>query len=324
MPDLPRQMAPTQIISPDDTQEVGQRLDRFLGRAFRDRSRSQIQRLIEDHNVLVDGQPTKAGYRIRGKEQIEIRLPKPVAAAAVAEPIPLEIIYEDADLAVVNKPAGMVVHVGAGVNRGTLVNALLHHFGQLSQSGGTERPGIVHRLDKQTSGLLVVAKNDFSHLSLSRQFQMRTVTKRYLALVHGEFGKDHGEIKAPIGRDRVHRIKMSTRASLAREAHTSFQVRERFPKFTLLELRIKTGRTHQIRVHLSSMKHPVVGDTLYGAPGRIVLPGTRLSVPTLQRNFLHAAVLEFSHPRTQELLQFSCELPGTLLRFLENLRRPRM
>ena len=320
--DRPTQAVPTQVIFPDDKRDVGERLDRFLSAAIRDRSRSQIQRLIEGHNVLVDGQPTKAGYRIRGKEQIEIRLLEPVAAGAAAEPIPLEIVYEDADLAVVNKPAGMVVHIGAGVNRGTLVNALLHHFGQLSRWGGADRPGIVHRLDKQTSGLLVVAKNNFCHLNLSRQFQLRAVTKKYLALVHGEFRTDRGEIKAPIGRDRLHRIKMSTHASLAREAYTLFQVRERFTKFTLLELDIKTGRTHQIRVHLSSVKHPVVGDTLYGAPGRIVLPGTQLSVPTLQRNFLHAAVLEFSHPRSQKLLQFSCELPGALLQFLENLRRP--
>jgi 23S rRNA pseudouridine1911/1915/1917 synthase len=311
----------SKVILPQEPNR-NQRLDRFLSESFPERSRSQIQKWIEDQNVLVDGKPAKSGYRIRGKEHVEVQLPGARPSTCQPEAIPLEIIYEDKDLAVINKPAGMVVHSGAGANQGTLVNALLHHFGELSKSGGPHRPGIVHRLDKQTSGLLVVAKNDLSHLSLSRQFQSRKVTKQYIALVHGEFETNGGEIKAPIGRDRIHRTRMTTRTSRAREAHTTFQVKDRFPKFTLLELSIKTGRTHQIRVHLSSIRHPVVGDTLYGAPGRIRLPGTQTLVPTLSRNFLHAAHLEFSHPRTEALVKFYCPLPPALGQFLERLRNP--
>jgi 23S rRNA pseudouridine1911/1915/1917 synthase len=298
-----------------------QRLDQFLTQIFQDRSRSQIQKWIRDQLVLVDGLPTRSAYRIQGNEQIEVRLPESKPATTVPEPIPLDIVYEDSDLAVVNKPAGLAVHTGAGVDRGTLVNALLHHLRHLSRSGGEDRPGIVHRLDKQTSGLLVVAKNDFSHLSLARQFQSRSVTKEYIALVHGELKKDQDEIRAPIGRDRVHRTRMSTRSVRAREAYTLFRVRERFARFTLLEINIKTGRTHQIRVHLSSIRHPIVGDTLYGAPGRIVLPDTSSPVPTLDRNFLHAAALEFSHPRNHQRMRFQCNLPPSLQNLLEKLRQ---
>lgn len=301
-------------------ENVHQRLDRFLNEAFPERSRSQIQKWIRDQSVLIDGQPAKASYKIRGKEQIEVQPSESTTLSAVAEAIPLDIFHEDDDLAVINKPAGMVVHVGAGVHKGTLVNALLHHFGGLSRSGGVDRPGIVHRLDKQTSGLIVVARNDFSHLSLSRQFQSRNVTKKYIALVHGEVEKNFGEIRTSIGRDRVHRIRMSTRAPHAREAYTSFRVQERFQRFTLLELNIRTGRTHQIRVHLSSIRHPVVGDTLYGAPNRILLPGNHPPIPTLERNFLHAASLEFTHPRSEQPMHFRCDLPLALSEFLAQLR----
>jgi 23S rRNA pseudouridine1911/1915/1917 synthase len=297
------------------------RLDRFLSEAFPEQSRSQIQRWIDDRHVLLDGQPAKAGYKLRGKEQIEISLPETKPGALLAEAIPLEIVYEDADLAVINKPAGMVIHVGAGVHQGTLVNALLHHFQNLSQSGGTDRPGIVHRLDKQTSGLLVVAKNDFGHANLARQFQSRTVTKRYLALVHGRLKKPTGEIQSAIGRDRVNRLRMSTRADHAREAHTLYQVVEGFRRFSLLQLTIKTGRTHQIRVHLSSIKHPVVGDTLYGAPARIQFSARKQTLPSLERNFLHSAYLQFLHPRTQETISFSSNLPEELRLFLNQVRK---
>lgn len=312
-----------QILSPQE-KDTGQRLDRFLSTSFPECSRSQLQKWVESRHVLIDGKPAKASHRLRGRERIEVRPPEAETAAAQPEAIPLDIVYEDADLAVVNKPAGMVVHAGAGVHRGTLVNALLHHFGELSQSGGRERPGIVHRLDKQTSGLLVVAKNDFSHAKLSHQFQSRRVTKKYLALVHGEFETDRGEIKTPIGRDRIQRVKMSTRAPRAREAHTTFHVRERFPKFTLLELSIQTGRTHQIRAHLSSIRHPVVGDTLYGAPGRLLLPGALAATATLERNFLHAAELEFLHPRSEEAMRFSSPLPCELAELLSKLRNSRI
>lgn len=297
------------------------RLDRFLSEAFPEQSRSQIQKWIDDKQVLLDGKPAKAGYKLRGKEQIEVSLPESKPSALVPEAIPLEIVYEDADLAVINKPAGMVIHIGAGVHQGTLVNALLHHFQSLSQSGGTDRPGIVHRLDKQTSGLLVVARNDFSHANLARQFQSRRVTKRYLALVHGQMKKPSGEIQSAIGRDRVNRLRMSTQAAHAREAHTLYEVVESFHRFSLLQLTIKTGRTHQIRVHLSSIKHPVVGDTLYGAPARIQFSGGKQTLPAPERNFLHAAFLQFLHPRTQETMSFSSDLPEALRLFLSQVRR---
>ncbi|MCI0628192.1 MAG: RluA family pseudouridine synthase [Acidobacteria bacterium] len=308
------------ILSPRETDQH-KRLDRFLSEAFPEQSRSQIQKWIDEQQVLLDGKPVKAGYKLRGKEQIEIRLPEAKPCVVLPEAIPLDIVFEDSDLAVINKPAGMVVHIGAGVHQGTLVNALLHHFHDLSRSGGTDRPGIVHRLDKQTSGLLVVAKNDFSHAHLSRQFQSRAVTKRYLALVHGQMSKPSGEIQSAIGRDRANRLRMSTRGSRSREAHTVYEVVERFLRFTLLQLTIKTGRTHQIRVHLSSIKHPVVGDTLYGAPPRIATSAGRRSLPTLDRNFLHAAFLKLLHPRTQQSISFSSDLPQELASFLDKIRK---
>lgn len=280
-----------------------------------------MQKWIADLLVLLDGKPVKASYKLRGGEQIEISLPKAKPGALLPEAIPLEIVYEDADLAVINKTAGIVIHTGAGVHQGTLVNALLHHFESLSESGGTERPGIVHRLDKQTSGLLVVAKNDFSHVNLARQFQTRAVIKRYLALVHGQMKKPAGEIQSAIGRDRVNRLRMSTRSRRAREAHTLYEVVEGFRRFSLLRLTIKTGRTHQIRVHLSSIKHPVVGDTLYGAPARITGSGGKQILPALERNFLHAAFLQFLHPRTQQTMSFSSDLPEELSRFLSQARK---
>ena len=283
-------------------------------------SRSQIQRWIAQGFVLVDGLATKASYRIRGRENIDVKIPVPLPAAGLAEDIPLNIIYEDAELAVINKPAGMVVHVGAGIKRGTLVNALLCHFSQLSQSGGIERPGIVHRLDKNTSGLLVVAKTDFSHVNLSHQFQSREVKKHYLALVHGLFEKRHGEIRSPIGRDVRNRIKMTTRAIRGREAYTEYEVIEELAKYSLVRLHIRTGRTHQIRVHLASIKHPIVGDTLYGAPHSLLLPGTNETILSLDRNFLHAYSLEFAHPRSGEWLSFSCDLPLELSQFLDKFR----
>ena len=301
--------------------DLRKRLDLFLSEAFPEQSRSQIQKWIDDHQVLLDGKPVKAGYKLRGTEQIDISLPAPKPSALLAEAIPLDVVYEDADLAVINKPAGMVIHIGAGVLRGTLVNALLYHFQSLSQSGGMDRPGIVHRLDKQTSGLLVVAKNDISHANLASQFQSRTVTKRYLALVHGRMKKPAGEIQSAIGRDRLNRLRMSIRAAHAREAHTLYEVIESFRHFSLLQLTIKTGRTHQIRVHLSSIKHPVVGDTLYGAPARIQLSGGKQTMPAPERNFLHAAFLQFLHPRTKQTMNFSSDLPEELRRFLDQVRK---
>lgn len=298
----------------------GNRLDRFLQHHLPERSRAGIQGLIQAGQVLVGGSACKAGYRIKGGEEIRVRPVSPAPSPLEAEPIPLEIVYEDDDLAVVDKRAGMVVHRGAGVGTGTLVNALLHRFRTLSEAGGGERPGIVHRLDKQTSGLMVIARNDFSHHRLARQFQTRQVTKKYLALVHGAVQREAGEIRSAIGRDRVRRIRMTTRTRQARPAHTAYRVLERFSRFTLLELNLKTGRTHQIRVHLSSEKHPVVGDTLYGAPARLPAAESGRPLPRLGRNFLHAAILNFHHPRQLTPLEFSSPLPEELQSFLEQLR----
>ncbi len=298
----------------------GDRLDRFLSRHLPQQSRAQIQGLIENNHILIDQRSCKASYRIKGEETIQVRLPPPLPTGLAAEPIPLEIVHQDNDLAVVNKQAGMVVHQGAGARSGTLVNALLHRFRNLSETGGRDRPGIVHRLDKQTSGLMVVARNDFSHRQLARQFQTRQVVKKYVALVHGVVRKDRGDIQKSIGRDRVRRTRMSTRSRIARPAHTSYRVLERFPRLTLLELDLKTGRTHQIRVHLSSENHPVVGDTLYGAPTQVGSGEAGHNLPRLGRNFLHAAFLKFHHPRQMTPLEFSSPLPEELERFLVSLR----
>jgi 23S rRNA pseudouridine1911/1915/1917 synthase len=254
---------------------------------------------------------------------------------AIPEDIPLHILYEDADLAIVYKPAGMMVHAGAGAtedqrNRGTLVNALLHHFAKLSALGGETRPGIVHRLDKETSGLIIVAKNDSAHRKLAAQFARREVKKTYIALVHGWPKKDAGTISASISRDRVRRTRMTTRYAGGREAISHYKVLRRidsvFGKFTLLEVRIETGRTHQIRVHMASLGHPVVGDTLYGAPRELrstPARGKPASQHTifLPRNFLHAAELDLKHPRTGARIALTSALPGELQAFLEVLEK---
>jgi 23S rRNA pseudouridine1911/1915/1917 synthase len=310
-------------------EHAGRRLDQFLAGQLPDVSRSRIQQLIEQEKVVVDDKPAKSSLRLRGGEQVailgSIQLPP---LRAIAEAIPLDIVYEDDDLAIVNKPAGMMVHAGAGAtederNRGTLVNALLHRFGQLSRAGGELRPGIVHRLDKATSGLIVVAKNDVSHRKLAAQFSHRQVKKTYIALVHGWMKQDRGTISASIGRDRIRRTRMTTRRSSGREAITHYVVPRRidskYGKFTLLELRIDTGRTHQIRVHLASLGHPVVGDTLYGAPREV--RGKNASAISLTRNFLHAEKLELQQPSSSEWLSFSRGLPPELSEFLQQIER---
>jgi 23S rRNA pseudouridine1911/1915/1917 synthase len=306
------------------TDDAGKRLDQFLAGQLTETSRARVQQLISEEKVLVHDAVAKASTRLRGGERIQVlgsaTLPPP---RAIAEDIPLDLVYEDDDLAVVNKAAGMMVHAGAGAtederNRGTLVNALLHHFGQLSTVGGELRPGIVHRLDKATSGLMVVAKNDEAHRKLAAQFARRKVKKTYLALVHGLVKPDRGTISSSISRDRVRRTRMTTRRSGGREAITHYLVQKRieskFGKFTLLEVRIDTGRTHQIRVHLASLRHPVVGDALYGAPREVRSKDAAFSLP---RNFLHAAELQFQHPRTDELMKFSRSLPAELEEFLK-------
>lgn len=311
-------------MSADDS---GKRLDQFLAVQIKDTSRARVQQLIAEGKVLVNDAVEKASYRLRGDEQISVtgQLVLP-PLRAIAENIALDIVYEDDDLAVINKPAGMMVHAGAGAtedvrNRGTLVNALLHHFQQLSGVSGELRPGIVHRLDKETSGLIIVAKRDEIHRKLATQFAKRQVKKTYLALVHGNVKQDKGTITSSISRDAVRRTRMTTRRSGGREAISHYKVQQRieskYGKFAMLEVRIDTGRTHQIRVHLSSLGHPVVGDTLYGAPNEIRGKGTKAI--SLSRNFLHAAALEFQHPRTGELVQLKRELPGALQEFLARL-----
>jgi 23S rRNA pseudouridine1911/1915/1917 synthase len=308
-------------------QDAGKRLDQFLVAHIPETSRARVQQLITQQLVLVDDSVARASLRLRGGERVAVlgSAAQP-PLRAMAEDIPLDIVFEDAELAVVNKAAGMTVHAGAGAteeerNRGTLVNALLHHFGQLSSVGGELRPGIVHRLDKATSGLLVVAKSDEAHRRLASQFVQRKVKKKYIALVHGWMKQDHGTISSSISRDRVRRTRMTTLRSGGREAITHYAVQRKldsqYGKFTLLEVQIDTGRTHQIRVHLASLRHPVVGDALYGAPRELGSKQTvRLSLP---RNFLHAAMLQFQHPRTGEPLSFSAPLPAELAAFLQGL-----
>jgi 23S rRNA pseudouridine1911/1915/1917 synthase len=312
-------------------QDAGLRLDVFLVRQLPGVSRARVQELIAQKKVLVAGAAAKPSLKLRGGETITVLGPaERPPLRAVPEDIALDVVYEDDVLAVINKPAGMMVHAGAGRaddarNRGTLVNALLHRFRSLSAVGGGLRPGIVHRLDKDTSGLIVVAKDDAAHQNLARQFSHRQVEKIYLALVHGWMKQDAGAIESAISRDRVRRRRMTTRRSGGRAARSDYRVQERISsplgRFSLLEVHISTGRTHQIRVHLSSLGHPVVGDALYGAPRRLAARDGKTSVPTLPRNFLHAAALAFAHPRSGAPLSFSRPLPEELNNFLTTLRQ---
>jgi len=298
--------------------EAGQRLDVFLAHHMVDWSRSQLQRQIRSGLVTVGSATAyKPGEAVRVGDRITIRATLR-ELRAVAEPLPLEIVYEDDDLVVVNKPAGMVVHVGAGVKSGTLVNALLHHIARLSGAGGEHRPGIVHRLDKMTSGLLVVAKNDIAHRKLAEQFKSREVHKVYTVLVHGRVENDSGRIERPVGRAPWHRTRMKAGGINPRQALTLYRVLRRFQHFTLLEAEPRTGRTHQIRVHFASVGHPVVGDKLYGAPAKLHFAGR--TQETLERNFLHAASLEIRHPKTGEPLRLEAPLPQELREFVEVIR----
>jgi 23S rRNA pseudouridine1911/1915/1917 synthase len=357
------------------SEDRGLRVDQFLAREIPDVSRSRVQQLIERGKVEVDGATlTRAGMKLSGGEEITvIGRPQAEPLKAKAEKIPLDVVYEDDSLAVINKPAGMMVHAGAGASeddeegdprtRGTLVNALLYHFKKLSKEGGELRPGIVHRLDKETSGLIIVAKTDAAHRKLAEAFSGRRVRKKYAALVHGWLKEDKGTITAAIGRDPVRRNRMSTKGRDGRSAISHYVVVERldtvYGKFTLLEMTIETGRTHQIRVHLASLGHPVVGDTLYGAAETIepTAAGPRRALKTktkkaldreateraralsgekekktkssatgpveavaLGRNFLHAAALEFEHPRTGKAVALKSEIPVGLRQFLDRLR----
>ena len=322
---------------------AGQRLDQYLASQLEGVSRSRVQMLMDQGDVLVNGEREKASMKLRGGERIDLTgEPHPAPLKATAEDIALDVVFEDADLAVVNKPAGMMVHAGSGQNeearnRGTLVNALLYRFKALSSTGGDLRPGIVHRLDKETSGLIVVAKNDRTHAALGEMFASRQIKKTYLALVQGSVERQRGTVNAALGRDPVRRTRMTAQPQQnARSAVSHYEVvrrlDNRFGKFTLIRVRIETGRTHQIRVHMASIGHPVVGDTLYGGAGHLTdqvasqaatsKAARRKAEPErlrLGRNFLHAARLEFTHPTTGKLLELEAPLPVELGSFLGRL-----
>jgi 23S rRNA pseudouridine1911/1915/1917 synthase len=297
--------------------ETGERLDIFLTRQMPDWSRSQVQRLIRSGLVSVGSRlARKGGEEVHAGDVISVRAERE-ELKATPEALPLSIVYEDEDLLVVNKAAGMAVHVGAGVKSGTLVNALLHHVETLSSAGGAGRPGIVHRLDKMTSGLVVVAKNDATHRQLAEQFKSRAVRKTYVLLVHGQVRSAQGKISKPVGRDPVRRTRMRIGGLRPREAVTRYEVIRRFPDFTLLEAYPETGRTHQIRVHFAAIGHPIVGDTTYGAPRQLHIGGGE--VATLSRTFLHAGSLEFQQPRTRRAVRLMAPLPPELAEFLRDL-----
>jgi 23S rRNA pseudouridine1911/1915/1917 synthase len=315
-------MPPVQFTVPADFD--GQRLDRFLVSVLGDHSRSQIQRLIADGHVTVgerrggpSGPPAKPNLAMHAGETVSVEIPPPAATDAVAEALPLDILYEDDDLAVLNKAAGMVVHPSAGHASGTMVNALLHHLDDLSGIGGELRPGIVHRLDRGTSGVMVVAKNDAAHQELARQFEEREVEKEYIALVWGTVQAGR-RIDAAIGRDPTNRQKMSARAKHARTAVTRITRARQLPGLSLCQVAIHTGRTHQIRVHLSAIGHPIVGDSLYGGVHRRVAGDIR-AVQRLDRPFLHAARLAFAHPVDRRRMEFTAPLPDDLMNVLEDL-----
>jgi len=300
----------------------GLRLDHFLVSVIPSQSRSQIQRLIKSGLVKVGGRDAKANQPMKAGQDVTVELPEPIESTVAAEELPLPILYQDADVVVVDKPAGMVVHPAAGHESGTLVNALLHHVDDLSGIGGEKRPGIVHRLDRGTSGLMVVAKHDTAHEELARQFREREVEKEYIGLVWGVVQAGR-RIDAPIGRDPENRKRMSARARRSREAVTRIVHAEPLnPALTLAHVAIHTGRTHQIRVHLSAIGHPLVGDSLYGGVHRRV-PGDLRAVTHLQRPFLHAARLAFKHPADGRRMEFTSPLPDDLVHVLEELEKAR-
>jgi len=290
------------------------RLDVFLSQKESLLSRSQVKRLIEGGKVQVQGKKAKAGMRLKENDIVTVNLPEPQKLEAKAEPIPVVVLYEDRHLIVIDKPAGMVVHPGAGNFSGTLVNALLHHCADLSGIGGILRPGIVHRLDKDTSGVLVAAKDDFTHRALAEQFKRHTPIRRYIGIVFGQIA-DEGQREALIGRHPRHRQKMSIKPKKGREARTNWKVLTRYGNFSLVEFRLETGRTHQIRVHLSSLGHPILGDPLYGGRKELAAiepPPLRQGLQKLRRQSLHAISLGFIHPVTGEGMVLSSPLPADM------------
>ena len=291
----------------------GLRIDKFLSEQNPDYSRSYIQKLIKDGQVSVLGKAVKSNYKIDGSEEIVLLIPEQIVPDILPDNIPLDILYEDQDLIVINKPKGMVVHPAAGHYSGTLVNALMYHCkDDLSGINGVMRPGIVHRIDQNTTGSLLVCKNDYAHNFIASQLKVHSITRKYRAIVHGNIKEDHGTIDAPIGRHPIDRKKMAIEPRNGREAVTHFQVLERFGNYTYIECQLETGRTHQIRVHMSSIHHPIVGDDVYG-PAKCPFSG-------LQGQTLHAQVLGFIHPRTKEYMEFSAPLPEYFESLLQKLR----
>ncbi len=302
---------------------AGQRLDAFLATILTDMSRSALQRLVEEEQIQVDGKVPRASMKLKGNESIQVTIPPPVAATPQPEDIPLTVVYEDKDLIVIDKAAGMTVHPGAGAGSGTLVNALLAHCIDLSGIGGEIRPGIVHRLDKGTSGLLVAAKNDAAHRGLAHQFAAHSIKRLYWALIYGSPAEDTGKISGIIGRHPTERLRLSGKARHGKQAVTNWRVLERFGPASLVQLRLETGRTHQIRVHLTEANMPLLGDPLYPDGGRFNnLKDTRLKgmIGKLERQALHARVLGFIHPQSGQYLEFSSEPPEDFRGLLDYLR----
>ena len=319
-PDNRSSTSDNEVVLLSGSDAPGLRLDAFLAANISGWSRGRLQRLIEDEDVLVNGKPVKPSYKLRATDEIEVELSPPAGTDFTPENIPLEIIFEDDALIVVNKPAGLVVHPAAGNYSGTLANALAYHFQNLSKKAGDIRPGIVHRLDKDTSGLMVVAKTEAAHENLADQFRTREVFKSYVALAHGVIKQDSGRIEHPIARDPRARTRMAVRAG-GRGALSLYQVRRRYQSFTLLDVELKTGRTHQIRVHLAWLKHPVVGDEVYGGGRDNTVRSVRLraAIRKLGRHFLHAEQLRFSHPVSHQPLEFVAPLPPELENLLTEI-----
>ncbi|WP_310550242.1 RluA family pseudouridine synthase [Paenibacillus glufosinatiresistens] len=307
--DSPDKAAITWTVQAEDAKV---RIDKYITEAWEaDISRSQVQLWIEGGHITVNGRQIKANYKLSAGDEIAVRVPEPEAAELTPEDIPLDVVYEDSDVIVVNKPRGMVVHPAAGHPSGTLVNALMYHCKDLSGINGEIRPGIVHRIDKDTSGLLMAAKNDASHASLAGQLKEHSVTRRYFAVVHGNMAHDEGTVDAPIGRDPHDRKLYTVTERNSKTAVTHFQVVERFGDSTLLELKLETGRTHQIRVHMKFIGHPLVGDPVYGRSKGVFMEGGQA---------LHAAVLGFIHPSSGEYLEFTAPLPEDMEDLLHRLR----
>ncbi|SHH35344.1 23S rRNA pseudouridine1911/1915/1917 synthase [Caloranaerobacter azorensis DSM 13643] len=298
-----------ELVVEDD---IGERVDSYLAKKLEEVSRSYIKKLIKDGHIKVNNLQVKPKYVVNKGDVITVKLPEPEKLELIPQDLPIEIVYEDEDVAVVNKPRGMVVHPAPGNYSGTLVNALLYHLESLSTINGVVRPGIVHRIDKDTSGLLMIAKNDFAHIELSKQLKEHSITRIYYALVEGNIKVDNGTINAPIGRHPVDRKKMAVTDRNSKRAITHFKVLERFGQYTLIEAKLETGRTHQIRVHMSYIKHPLVGDLVYGS---------KKNEFKQEGQLLHAKVIGFIHPRTKEYMEFDSQLPDYFKKVLDVLRR---